>query len=80
MCHVLCVMYYVSCRCHVLCEENFNCLVNHGYSVETSWCGENFRVVIDILFGDKFLTCVGHFCLLTKCRLVLDILFVDKSF
>ena len=50
-----------TCRCHVLCEENFNCLVNHGYSVETSWCGENFRVVIDILFGDKFLTCVGHF-------------------
>ena len=41
---------------------------------------ENFRVVIDILFGDKFFTCVGHFCLLTKCRLVLDILFVDKSF
>ena len=39
------VMYYV--------RKFFYCLVNHGHSVEKSWCGENFRVVFDILFGGK---------------------------
>ena len=35
------------------CKEKFLDLVNHVHPIETSWCGENFRVVFDILFVDK---------------------------
>ena len=40
-----------TCRCHVLCEENFNCLVNHGHSVETFCLLTKFRLESDILHG-----------------------------
>ena len=61
VCQILCIwlnknfqLVEQTFRYHVLCKENFLDLVNHVHSVETSWCGKNFRVVFDILFGDKF--------------------------
>ena len=63
------VMYYV---------RKILDLVNHVHSDETSWCGKNFRVVFDILFGDKFLDLCWTFGLLAKFWLELDILYGDK--
>ena len=39
---------------HALRKEKFLDLANHVHPVDTSWCGKNFRVVFDILVGDKF--------------------------